>query len=861
MAYCPVTITDVNGKELSTRSLIDLSYDDKVLQIIVRSDSDAQKFIFHPNLSLIGSKESLENSTSSVKFCHFITEGEEDVSAISTCSEDNITGIFKINGLSFILRPNPFTKSFAFVPQGFDGCSWESHSRKKRLASYENPLYYEDYLDGRRRYIELVFLADTSMYNHYHSNKTLVLDRLHSVANVVDSIYSPLKIRVVLTWAGVWEGPKDLFVVSRQSNETLKEFSDFSRQIYLEHNYDHAQFVTRTSFEDNVIGKAYKGTICTRDFSVGVISDHSDSAASVASTVAHEMGHSLGMDHDTNDNCICENSPCIMAPSNGGYHNITHFSTCSLKALSDGFRRKMDQCLFNVPKSPFGGNKCGNGIVEEGEECDCGNTTACPNKCCIADKCKLAKDAICASGDCCDFATCKPLAMATMCRSPIGICDLPEYCDGETGECPPDFFFKNGALCPGHTKDYCYEGVCGNRDDQCEEIWGPPAQGAEDVCYRFNTAGADGRNCGTKLITTEFIKCEPQNAQCGKVFCNPKTDTPKVVIGDPSSVRRFAYTTRTTQGSAAYCHSVETTYMAGPNQKDITIVRDGAYCGNGDICVDQKCTNLSSITELVSECDPKDCSKRGVCNNVGNCHCEPGYGGVACNIPGYGGSINSGPATDKMFNAIPYLILLLGSLTLIFMIAAYLYHRRTGKFLHKKMWIWFRDTFHIYAIHVPVRRAPPPPGGRRRPNPNDDLNAAWGDPQPQLQVGKGPISYPRVPPISSPMPVADSNPRISSPPIIPIKPEATALNPNNRNGDSSSSEENCNIPPPVPPHRNVSAFSKPKHPPPTVPKPVVKPKPKIPTKPPVVNDPVPQKVSVKDLAAKFNAKNSNVDIL
>lgn len=41
----------------------------------------------------------------------------------------------------------------------------------------------------------------------------------------------------------------------------------------------------------------------------------------------------------------------------------------------------------------FGGAKCGNGILEIGEECDCGSLTKCPNKCCIANKCKLAENA------------------------------------------------------------------------------------------------------------------------------------------------------------------------------------------------------------------------------------------------------------------------------------------------------------------------------------------------------------------------------------------------------------------------------------------------------------------------------------
>lgn len=52
--------------------------------------------------------------------------------------------------------------------------------------------------------------------------------------------------------------------------------------------------------------------------------------------------------------------------------------------------------------------------------------------------------------------------------------------------------------------------------------------------------------------------------------------------------------------------------------------------------------------QMVPKCDPENCNGKGICNNVGNCHCVPGYGGIRCDIPGYGGSVNSGPATDKV---------------------------------------------------------------------------------------------------------------------------------------------------------------------------------------------------------------------
>lgn len=36
------------------------------------------------------------------------------------------------------------------------------------------------------------------------------------------------------------------------------------------------------------------------------------------------------------------------------------------------------------------GPHCGNGFLEDGEECDCGPDEFCHNKCCIAAACKLS---------------------------------------------------------------------------------------------------------------------------------------------------------------------------------------------------------------------------------------------------------------------------------------------------------------------------------------------------------------------------------------------------------------------------------------------------------------------------------------
>lgn len=74
-------------------------------------------------------------------------------------------------------------------------------------------------------------------------------------------------------------------------------------------------FNRKLQFEGGVVGKALKGPICTFEFSGGVNMDHSSVVGLVATTIAHEMGHNLGMEHDTENSCICPEGKCIMSPS------------------------------------------------------------------------------------------------------------------------------------------------------------------------------------------------------------------------------------------------------------------------------------------------------------------------------------------------------------------------------------------------------------------------------------------------------------------------------------------------------------------------------------------------------------------
>uniref|UniRef100_A0A1I7WGL1 Peptidase M12B domain-containing protein n=1 Tax=Heterorhabditis bacteriophora TaxID=37862 RepID=A0A1I7WGL1_HETBA len=243
--------------------------------------------------------------------------------------------------------------------------------------------------------------------------------------------------------------------------------------------------------------------MCSYDYSGGVDVDHSTNAASVAATLAHEMGHNFGMEHDVEYGTIC-NCPvnqCIMAPSAG------------LKYLSNSFNRGVDLCLKNPPEKSVGNAKCGNGIVEHGE----------------------------------------PKPRATECRASTGLCDLAEYCNGETSDCPADFFIQNGHNCPGRQN--------------------------------------------VKRTTTDYLLLFHKKI----VGCN----------------RSLLFFSNISGFETHKCHVIKTTYVGNTKDRlDPGMVLDGAQCGNEKvrinrkICVDAKCRSISEVTKTVSKCNDK-CHDRG----------------------------------------------------------------------------------------------------------------------------------------------------------------------------------------------------------------------------------------------------------
>lgn len=740
------------------------------------------------------------------------------------------------------------------------------------------------------------------MYAKYDKDEAKVMERLQTIAHHVNALYYPLKIRITLVWVEVWKDG-DKFEVATSGDQTLQHFLDYRKGIIKAHPNDNAHMLTDIHFEANVVGKAFKGTMCSYDYSGGVDVDHSINAAIVAATVAHEMGHNFGMEHDVDygKTCNCPGNHCVMAPSSG-VSPPTYWSDCSLRYLFNSFNRGVDLCLKNPPETTVGGAKCGNGIVEAGEECDCGREQ-CSHSCCDGKTCRLTENAECADGDCCDFDTCKPKARATVCRAAVGICDLPEYCNGDTPDCPADFFVQNGHLCPGRKNEFCFEGQCGSRPDQCQAIWGPTGREGDRTCYQQNTNGIIQGNCGYDVHTQQFTRCLADDIMCGRLQCGTQAERP--IFGDPTTVTS-AYTYVRVGTETHQCHVIKTTYVVGQkNKADPGMVLDGAECGDDKICVNAKCKARSEVSKTVSKCNDQ-CHYRGVCNNVGNCHCENGYGGIACEIPGFGGSVNSNPSNTSrgITPSTAFLLLLaLFSVALVFVCFFYWFKKRRN--LPKEFWEYARKTLKLHGVLVPVRKAPPPPGGRRTMR--ESLNAVWSDGTVTYSVNDRPPQFmpPAIPLMSihagagqqqprspdqllphAPAPVIPVTPpkanftRIPSvrpkepPPLVPLRPRDSKIQELYKEVGDELGIKNPTVdlasrqlptPPPDDPSTTLKRDTyRPIQPPPPPPPKHQKPalhngtfsRPPVPEKPPEIANGVEKGGGVRELAAKFDSQRA-----
>ncbi|XP_042309543.1 disintegrin and metalloproteinase domain-containing protein 19 isoform X1 [Sceloporus undulatus] len=639
-------------------------------------DVEKNTDLFAPNYTEIHYTESGIPQTVTLNntdhcFYHGIVRGIEDSSVVlSTCS--GLRGLITLrNNLSYILEPLPhsleqhliYRSEHLKIPRGSCG-NQNSGSMAmdwfNELTGQAEPGYHRVKRDDQQstKYVELLLVADYAEFQKNNYDIQATKNKLVEVANYVDKFYKSLNIRIALVGLEVWNDHNKC-EISENPHSTLWSFLSWRRKILKHRKHDNAQLITGMSFHGTTIGLAPLMAMCSTYQSGGVNMDHSENAIGVAATMAHEMGHNFGMSHDSAGCCTAsaKDGGCIMAAATG--HPFPRvFNRCNRKELDRFLQSGGGMCLYNMPdtKTLYGGQRCGNGYLEEGEECDCGEVEECNNPCCNAADCSLKPGAECAHGTCCHL--CKLISPGTLCRDQARPCDLPEYCTGRSPFCPANFYQLDGTPCVDG-RAYCYSGMCLTYEQQCLQLWGSGARPGPDICFeRVNAAGDSYGNCG-KDINGRYKKCNTRDAKCGKIQCQSSASKPL------ESNAVAIDTTIMLNGRQIHCRGTHV-YRNEEDEGDMLdpgLVMAGTKCGDSHICFEGQCRNTSFFE--TGDCGKK-CNGHGVCNNNQNCHCFSGWAPPFCDKPGNGGSLDSGPMPPK--SPLPIIAGVLVSIVLLIVI-------------------------------------------------------------------------------------------------------------------------------------------------------------------------------------------------
>ncbi|KAJ8340354.1 hypothetical protein SKAU_G00349870 [Synaphobranchus kaupii] len=464
--------------------------------------------------------------------------------------------------------------------------------------------------------VETVVVADSDMvqYHGAEAARRFILTVMNMVYNMFRHKSLGVRLNIRVTKLVLLHNRPEMLKVGHHGERSLESFchwqhEEYGGARYLGNNYvpggrddlppmDVAVFVTRTDFcvhKDepcDTVGIAYLGGTCSSKRKCVLAEDN---GLNLAFTIAHELGHNMGMSHD-DDHATCTGHSHIMSGEwvKGRNPSDLSWSSCSRDDLEKFLRSKASACLLHTdPRSHymvrlplklpgmhysadeqcqilFGTNAtfCSNmeHLMCAGLWCLVEGDTSCKTKLDPPlDGTECGSDKWCRAGDC-------------VSKTPI-----PQHVDGDWST------WSQWSMCSR---------TCGTgsrfRQRKCDNP--PPGPGGR-LCQKASVEhrACEGPPCGKGAPTFRNQQCLSHDRQAGK----KKTNMWTAVISDEKPC-------------ALFCT---------PLGRDVPVlvaerVLDGTPCGpyDADLCVNGKCQKIGCDGIIGSSAKEDRC---GVCNGDG----------------------------------------------------------------------------------------------------------------------------------------------------------------------------------------------------------------------------------------------------
>ncbi|XP_030820481.1 disintegrin and metalloproteinase domain-containing protein 22 isoform X5 [Camarhynchus parvulus] len=491
------------------------------------------------------------------------------------------------------------------------------HKRRKRQVR-QIPRKVEE----ETKYIELMIVNDHLMCKKHRLSVGHTNSYAKSVVNMADLIYKEqLNTRIVLVAMETW-ATDNKFTISENPLVTLREFMKYRRD-FIREKSDAVHLFSGSRFQSSRSGVAHTGGICSLLKGGGV--NEFGKPDLMAVTLAQTLAQNIGIFSDRrkllSGECKCEDmwSGCIMGDM--GYYLPSKFSECDIEEYHEFLNNGGGACLFNKPTKLLDPPECGNGFVEDGEECDCGTIAECASEggeCC--NTCTLTAGSQCSNGLCCRKCRFEPKGV--LCREAVNDCDIAENCTGNSSQCSPNIHKMDGYSCDNR-QGICFGGRCKTRDRQCKYIWGEKVTAADRYCYeKLNIEGTEKGNCGRDKDS--WVQCNKQDVLCGYLLCSNISNVPRLGELDGEITTSILHYGKVYNCSGGHVKLDE--------DMDLGYVENGTPCGPDMVCLDHRClpTEAFNFSTCPGTTDSQICSGHGVCSNEIKCVCDRFWGGDDC---------------------------------------------------------------------------------------------------------------------------------------------------------------------------------------------------------------------------------------